>query len=47
MILTFVGIQTTCVIIAATYVIKHLTPKKAQLKVSIDSKTGFKHYKTF
>lgn len=46
MILTMIGIQTTCVIVASSYVIKHFRPKKTHLKVS-SSSNGFKHYKTF
>jgi hypothetical protein len=46
MILTFIGIQTACVVAATSYVISHIRPKKLKLKVS-SSSNGFKHYKTF
>lgn len=47
MITTLIGIQTTCVIVATSYLVKQFKSKKAQLKVSSISKDGFKHYKTF
>jgi hypothetical protein len=46
MILTFIGIQTLCVVAASGYVIKNFTPKKARLKVS-SNVNGYKIYKTF
>jgi hypothetical protein len=46
MITALIGIQTTCVIVASSYVIKHFRPKMAKLKVHSKSK-GFKHYKSF
>lgn len=47
MLLTFIGIQTACVVAASSYVISHFRPKTAKLKVSSVSKDGFKHYRTF
>jgi hypothetical protein len=46
MITTLIGIQTTCVIVAASYVIKHFRPKFSKIKVHSKG-NGFKHYKTF
>lgn len=46
MITALIGIQTTCVIVATSYVIKHIKPKFAKVKLHSKS-NGFKHYKTF
>jgi hypothetical protein len=45
MIAALIGIQTTCVVVATSYVINHFRPRKANFKVSSNS-NGFKHYKT-
>lgn len=46
MITALIGIQTTCIIVASTFVIKHFRPKMAKLKVCSKGKE-FKHYKSF
>jgi hypothetical protein len=46
MITVLIGIQTTCIVIASGFVIKHFRPKYAKLKVSYKG-NGFKHYKSF
>lgn len=46
MILTAIAIQTTCVMVATSYLIKNLKPRKASMKVSSNA-NGYKIYKTF
>ncbi|WP_214733303.1 hypothetical protein [Bacillus sp. ISL-46] len=46
MITALIGIQTTCIVIASKYVIKHFRTKLAKLK-DHSKGSGFKHYKSF
>lgn len=46
MLAMFIGIQTACVVAATSYVISHIRPKKARLKVS-SNVNGYKIYKSF
>lgn len=45
LIATLIGIQTTCIAVATSYVIKNFRPRGVKLKLISKSK-GFKHYKT-
>jgi ABC-type sulfate transport system permease component len=46
MITTLIGIQTVAIITATSYVIKHIRPKFAKVKLYSKS-NGYKHFKTF
>lgn len=47
MLIALIGIQTACVTLATGYVISHIRPRKAKLKVYSSDRNGYKHYKTF
>lgn len=45
MLTALIGIQTTCIVVASSYVIKHFRPRRLKLKVHSKA-NGYKHFKT-